>query len=189
VDGIVAFAFPSAKACADSRPRLIPFVTMIERVWAVQSLPDVYRQILEFIIELESELIDSKISTRANGFLSGECNEDSLDVITRHVEVVLRPSAILGTMNQLLKQLQSETLERECGNKAKSILQEDMGISEDEAHAYLRKLSRKSRKPFIEVARQVIDENRKLLITKSFDLPDYPTHNVTRAGGSKTPER
>jgi AmiR/NasT family two-component response regulator len=41
--------------------------------------------------------------------------------------------------------------------RAKPVLQTDRGMSEEEAHAFLRKSSRQSRRRFVDIAKQVIE--------------------------------
>jgi hypothetical protein len=174
VDGILAFEFSNAKMCDVARPRLKRFVPTIERVWVAQWLPDTYREVVESISARETELIDSKIAIRARGFLNQEPGGPSLDALLRHVDSVLRPSSKLRTLRQILRELQDEAEERKWADRAKSILRHAHGFSEEEAHAHLRKLSRNSRRPFAEVAREVIDGKGVIPSPEFSDLLHHP---------------
>lgn len=160
-DGRLAFVFRSREKAGTAQPRLTRLVAAIEKVWAAQSLPQAYRDILERITALETELVDSKIASRAQGVLRGRPDHESVDAIIRHVESVLRPSTVIRTLDQILRELEEEVEERKWTDQAKAILQEAYGMSEDEAHSYLRKLSRQSRRRLADVARQVIEETLK----------------------------
>jgi len=57
-----------------------------------------------------------------------------------------------------VSELEQEIEERRLAGQAKQILQTIQGISEEQSHAQLRLLSRKSRRRLKEVAEQVIRE-------------------------------
>lgn len=108
--------------------------------------------------EMEAELADAKIAARVSGLLSdGAKNGDVIGAIESHVQAVLRPSQFGTMLEQTLRELEEEIAERELAAQAKAVLQGAHGISEEQAHVLLRQISRKSRRPLRQVAREVIE--------------------------------
>jgi hypothetical protein len=151
----VAFAFPSADSAAAARIRLDRIADAIRLLWSAGPV-DAYRNLFQRLAGIEMQLIDSKIADRARGLLSANANDDPSDAIARHVEGVLRPSQARITLEHALAELEEEMEERKLMTEAKRILQMRRGLSEEQAHAELRLVSRKSRKRLKEVALQVI---------------------------------
>jgi AmiR/NasT family two-component response regulator len=110
--------------------------------------------------EMELELADAKIAARVSGLMSdGARNGDVIGAIESQVEGVLQRSSQFGTMlEQTLRELEEEIAERELAARAKAVLQGAYSMSEEQAHLHLRQISRKSRRPVKEVAREVIGE-------------------------------
>jgi AmiR/NasT family two-component response regulator len=69
----------------------------------------------------------------------------------------LRPSHARLSLEQVLTELEEEMEERRLVAEAKRCLQTKRGITEEQAHAELRTVSRKSRKKLKDVALQIID--------------------------------
>jgi len=175
VDGILAFAFSDHEKLDIAESPLKQLASMIERVWEAQSTSDTYREMLEGIITLETELVDSKIISRARGILKDEPDKETVDQIVRHVDSVLRPSRTFRTLRLILEELHSEATERHWTGRAKWLLQRVHGMSEEEAHAYLRTSSRESRKPLLDVARHIVERRCDTQKGESFDLPNQPS--------------
>jgi hypothetical protein len=157
-EGALAFTFASKTESDAAQPRLAHHATAIGRLWGVQSLARAYRTTLQRIIDLEEELIQSKISTIVGGALSGNRDSESADAVIRQVETVLRPSNTLRKLEGILETLSVEVHERSWIDQAKEILNTVSGMTEGEAHSYLRKISRRSRRPLADVARQIVQD-------------------------------
>jgi len=65
-------------------------------------------------------------------------------------------------LEQRLRELEEEIAERKLTTQAKVVLQSAYGMSEEQAHLHLRTISRRSRKPLREIAREVIEEKNSL---------------------------
>jgi hypothetical protein len=151
----IAFAFPSPDSAAAARMRLDRIAASIALLWSAGPA-ETYRDLFERLARIEMQLIDSKIADRVRGLLSENAADDPSDVIARHVEGVLRPSQARTTLEHAVALLEDEMEERKLMSEAKRILQMRRGISEQQAHAELRLVSRKSRRRLKEVALQVI---------------------------------
>jgi AmiR/NasT family two-component response regulator len=115
------------------------------------------------IAEMETALIDAKIAARVSGLLEdGTGGTEAIGAVEDHVEGVLRPSPFAAAIEQTLREVQEEIAERGLMAKAKAMLQRARGMSEHQAHLHLRGVSRKSRKPLREIAREVIEEESRM---------------------------
>lgn len=152
-DGILALVF-------DGREHRKPgsILEAIAAVWTAARRTGQYSQLANELADLEARLMDSKIADRASG-LSGHPDPVSIEAISRHVESVLRPLPARRALEQLSRDLEQEVEERRLANQAKTILRSFHGMSEEEAHAHLRKASRQSRRPLREIAVEVIDRH------------------------------
>jgi AmiR/NasT family two-component response regulator len=65
-------------------------------------------------------------------------------------------------LEQRLPELEEEIAERKLTTQAKVVLQSAYSMSEEQAHLHLRTISRRSRKPLREIAREVIEEKNSL---------------------------
>jgi hypothetical protein len=107
--------------------------------------------------EMEAELMDAKIAARLTGLLEdGARAGDAIGRAEDHVEGVLRPSQFGTMLEQRLRELEEEIAERKLTAQAKAVLQSVYNMSEEQAHLHLRTISRKSRRPLKEVARELI---------------------------------
>jgi hypothetical protein len=107
--------------------------------------------------EMEAELMDAKIAARLSGLVAdGAPDGDAIGTAEDHVEGVLRPSQFGTMLEQRLRELEEKIAERKLTVQAKAVLQSVYTMSEEQAHLHLRTISRKSRKPLKEVAREVI---------------------------------
>ena len=159
VTGIVAFVFRGRAISPTAHAVLERIAGAIEEVWRLSLLPATYARNAARIGELETELADSKIADRARGMLAnGAAPRGGVDTIIRHVESVLRPGQLGTVLGQLNQEFEQEIAERELANRAKAVLQDRYGMSEDQAHVHLRLVSRKSRKRLRDVARDVLEE-------------------------------
>jgi AmiR/NasT family two-component response regulator len=155
---VLAFAFQDRVRPREARPKLDRIAGTIEAVWRAAQVPQRYRQLANQVAELETSLMDSKIADRARGFLLNQGESTRLEVIVRHVEGVLRESSTRRILEQIARELEEEVEERRLARQAKAILQSVQGMSEEDAHAHLRLVSRKSRRRLKDVARDVIQQ-------------------------------
>jgi ANTAR domain len=157
-DGVLAFAFHDHARVRESRPRLDRIAGTIEAVWRATHTVEHYSQIAHHVAELETSLMDAKIADRTLGFLVSRA-QDPIEAIARHVEGVLRETSTRRTLQQISRELEEEVEERRLVGRAKAILQKSQGMSEEEAHAHLRVVSRKSRRRLKDVAGEVIEQH------------------------------
>lgn len=107
--------------------------------------------------EMEAALIDGKIAARAEGLLEEwRLDRDAIAILEAHMEGVLRPSRFATMLEQASRALEEELAERELTTQAKAVLQSKYSMSEEQAHVHLRSMSRKSRRPLKEVARELV---------------------------------
>jgi ANTAR domain len=139
------------------RDRLERIAHAIDRVWRLSRLSECYAREAARIGALEAELADSKIAERAQGLLaSSSPDAEAIETILQHVASVLRPSEIETSLGQFARDLAQQMAERELTSRAKAVLQDRYGLSEEQAHAHLRVVSRTSRKRLRDVAQAVI---------------------------------
>jgi ANTAR domain len=157
-DGVLAFAFNDHARLREARPQLDRIAGTIEAVWRATHTVEQYSQLANHVAEIETSLMDAKIADRTLGFLVTR-GHDPIEAIARHVEGVLRETSTRRTLQQISRQLEEEVEERRLVGRAKAILQKSQQMSEEEAHAHLRVVSRKSRRRLKEVAREVIEQH------------------------------
>jgi hypothetical protein len=157
-DGVLAFAFHDHARLREVRRQLDRIAGTIEAVWRAAHTVEQYSQLANHVAELETSLMDSKIADRTLGFLVTS-GQDPIESIARHVEGVLRETSTRRTLEQISRELEEEVEERRLVGQAKAILQKSQEMSEEEAHAHLRLVSRKSRRRVRDVARDVIGKH------------------------------
>lgn len=152
-EGVFGLAF-------DGPGRSLPpsIVEAIEAVWNAARGMAQYTSLARDVADLEARLLDSKIADRVKGLVEHP-DEDSLHAISRHIESILRPPAGRLMLERLSRDLEQEVEERRLSNRAKTILQSVHGLTEEQAHTHLRRVSRRSRRPMREVAAVVIQEH------------------------------
>jgi hypothetical protein len=160
-DGILAFQFADETRSRRARAQLDPIVASIEAVWSAAETIGRYRELATQVAELETRLMDSRISDRVRGFLRNQGAPIPVDAIVRHVEGVLRPATTTRVLEQMTQDLEEEVEERRLTNRAKAILQSVHGMSEEEAHTHLRQVSRKTRRKLKDVALALIENHRQ----------------------------
>jgi AmiR/NasT family two-component response regulator len=157
-DGVLAFAFQDRARLREARPQLDRIAGTIEAVWRATHTVEHYSQLANHVAELETSLMDAKIADRTLGFLVTR-GQDPIEAIARHVEGVLRETSTRRTLQQISEELEEEVEERRLVGRAKTFLQKSQGMSEEEAHAHLRVVSRKSRRRLKDIAREVIEQH------------------------------
>ncbi len=162
INASVAFAFGTEPEAEQSRPHLDRIAATVQTIWEAGAAAERYSDLIDRVADLETRLMDSKIADRARGFLTNHADSDPATVLARHVDGVLRPTQTRRMLEQILSELEQEVEERQLAARAKQILQTLHGISEEQAHAQLRLVSRKSRMRLKDVAQQVIQEQYPL---------------------------
>jgi AmiR/NasT family two-component response regulator len=157
-DGVLAFAFHDHARLQESRPQLDRIAGTIQAVWQATHTLEHYSQLANHVAELETSLMDAKIADRALGFLVTR-GLDPIEAIARHVGGVLRETSTRRALQQISQELEEELEERRLVGRAKTFLQKSQGMSEEEAHAHLRVLSRKSRRKLKDVAQELIEQH------------------------------
>ena len=158
-DGVLAFTFQDESNSRLVRTELDRIAASIEAIWIAAQTAGRYSELASEVAELEVRLMDSKIADRVRGFLTNRGETSPLDAISRHVEGVLKPVSAGRVLEQLTKELEEEVEERRVTNRAKAILQTVHGMSEEQAHMYLRQTSRKTRKKLKDVAADLIESH------------------------------
>jgi hypothetical protein len=155
-EGIVAFAFNDPGPSPDATTRLNRLVPVIESVWFAAQMTVRYSELASHVADLETQLLDSRISDRVRGYLSDRGDANTFEALVRHVRTVLDPEAAGRTLEKLSQELEEEVEERRLANRAKAILQSVHGMSEGQAHLHLRQTSRKTRRKLKDVAADLI---------------------------------
>jgi hypothetical protein len=159
-EGVLAFVFHNHARFREVRPKLDRVAGIIEAVWRAAHARERYAQLASQVAELELRLMDSKIADRARGLLLNPGESTPVELIVRHVEGVLRERSTRRILEQIAQELEEEVEERRLAGRAKAILQSVQGMSEEDAHAHLRLVSRNSRRRLKDVAREVIGRHR-----------------------------
>lgn len=159
VDRLLAFKFGDSTETPERSAQLDGIVETIASVWGASEAGRRYRRLIERVRELETRLLDSKIADRARGFLLSGGDSGAPEKIARHVDGVLRPTATQHVLEKMVQELELEIEERRIVSLAKGVLQATTGMSEEQAHAYLRSQSRRSRTPLRDVAQRVLEWN------------------------------
>jgi len=158
---IISFVFLNKPIAAETRAQLERIAIQIEAVWRLAEIPQSCATLAARVGELEAELADSKITSRVRGLLDNHADtkfEPSL--IEQHVENVLRANQLKRVLEELARDLEEKIAERSLIAEAKSVLHSLHGMSEQEAHYQLQAISRKSRKPIKQVAREFVEARR-----------------------------
>jgi hypothetical protein len=157
VDGFLAFAFSRPLNAPNASARLDRIVATIAKLWTTAQTAGRYSDLTDRVDELETQLMDWKIGDRARGFLARGTGADPAEAIAKHVEDVLRPTKTRQILEKILHDLEAEIEGRRVITLAKSILQHSAGMTEEQAHAHLQTMSRRSRRRIGDVALEIID--------------------------------
>jgi AmiR/NasT family two-component response regulator len=159
----LSFVFRGKPISDGTRAILKRFADVMEAVRQRDAATQGYARRAARIGEMEAELVDAKISARIIGLLADEVGtKDIIGTIESHVAGVLRPSQFGTMLQETLRDLEEEIAERKLTAQAKAVLQSDTGMSEEQAHLHLRTISRRSRKPMKEIARELIEARSSL---------------------------
>jgi len=156
--GVVVFAFDLVELDVETHETLQRAARIIEQLLVQFRVQELQLQVAARIGQMEAQLADEKIADRVSGLLEHEAvNGNALEMMERHVHSVLSARNLDRVLDELLRDLEQRTEERGLLAQAKTLLQQK-GLSEVEAHAQLRMVSRRNRTRVGEVARQVIQE-------------------------------
>jgi AmiR/NasT family two-component response regulator len=165
--GWLSFVFRGKPVSGKTSGILKRFADLIDSVRRREQAIKTYAEQAARIGEMEAELIDAKIAARVSGLMAdGARNGDAIGTVEDHLAVVLRPSEFGTKLEQRLRELEEEIAERKLAAQAKAVLQRAFSMSEEEAHLHLRTISRKSRRPLKEVARELIEAKNSLWLNQ-----------------------
>lgn len=110
------------------------------------------------ITELEASIAAEKILDRAKGLLREHphLNEHTIELVDRHVAKVLASNQFGQVLQDRLRELEGLVAERNITSRAKTVLQQQLGFTEEKAYLHLRTLSRQRRKRISEIARDIV---------------------------------
>jgi hypothetical protein len=169
VEAMLVFALPDPPRYPESRSRLEEVTEIIGSLWAAGETMISHSDLLQRVSALEAELLDSKIADRVRGMVESGSDFDSLEVIAVHVERVLQQAESKRILEKTLADLEEQVAARRTTALAKTILRSSNSMSEEQAHAYLRTLSRRSRRRLRDVAIDVIEKRGVLSHSKSVE--------------------
>ncbi len=153
--GSLAFVFRAAGVPERAARPLNRLVRTVESIWSLHAAPDRAIDLVTRIARQQAELADLKIADRAQGFLTHP-EPGAGEAMALHVECVLRARRFEALLDQFARELEDQIEERKVISRAKSLLQDTHGLTEEEAHAQLRLSSRRSRRRLVDVAQQLI---------------------------------
>lgn len=160
-EGMLVFVFPSASVAEAGRQKLETLDPVFQSLWSAQCSRLSYINVVEGIAELEARVLESKITHRARGLLASNAQGDIIETIAQHIHTVLHSASTGELLQRIRVEFQDELKERSVLAEAKAILQGTHGMSEEQAHIHLRRLSRRSRKRIQSVAQDVIENDGK----------------------------
>lgn len=162
---ILAFASEDKKNEAKSvLKRIVPLFESLAKFVGEQTRQV---QLANKISELESGIAAEKILDRAKGLLREhpQLNETTIELVDRHVAKVLASSQFSQTLQDRLRELEGLVAERDITSRAKAVLQEQLGYTEEKAYLHLRTISRQRRKRISEIAREIVENNQSAKLT------------------------
>jgi AmiR/NasT family two-component response regulator len=152
--GSLVFVFRGDEIAEDKLSILIRFAAIIE---AVQALPHTTATLAAKVGTLDAELAGIKIAERTRGILTGGTPEpETIETLASHVEKVLDGRQLGSVLEQLLPDLEDQVETRRIVIRAKALLENRHGMSEEQAYFHLRVKSRASRRRLSEVARELL---------------------------------
>lgn len=153
--GKLVYLFREADVSRGDREILEQASRTVEAIWSLFDRSEALVQMARRVARLQAEVADLKIAERARGFVQNR-RPNAIGIISHHVDNVLRAQRLPGLLEDLAHDLEHELAERALISRAKDLLQNSHGISEDQAYALLRSNSRKSRRKIGAVARQLV---------------------------------
>ena len=121
-------------------------------------------RLAEQAIELEWRLLEEKVADRAWGLVTPhEASEGGLQALDTHLVGLFGSLTIKPLLVERIHDLETRIAERNVVARAKELLRSQIGISEAQAYARLRALSRSSRRRIGEVALELLTRSDVLL--------------------------
>ena len=156
--GQIAFVFRSQPP-EPVRVRLEQTAGTLEAIWKLSETPSRLLQLTTRVSRLQGELADLKIADRVRGFLDQPV-PNATEIIAEHVAACSQARRLEALLEQKVRDLEAERLDRELVSEAKLLLRNAYGLSEEQAYNRLRSTSRRSRQRLGEVARRFIETAR-----------------------------
>lgn len=127
-------------------------LTRTEQEASIESL-------LKEAASLQLELADWKIAERTTGLLTdGATGADALQIVREHISRVLQSCETAAEIEQRVASIREELASRHDISAAKTILQRNHGMTEQQAYLHLQRSSRRARRPLAEIAGEVVAE-------------------------------
>lgn len=159
ISAVLILVFASEKDRDAAKPILRRIVPLFESLAKFVSEQSRQVKLASKISELESGIAAEKILDRAKGLLREhpDLNEGTIELVDRHVAKVLASSQFSQSLQDRLRELEGLVAERDITSRAKVVLQEQLGYTEEKAYLHLRTISRQRRKRISEIAREIVD--------------------------------
>jgi signal transduction protein with GAF and PtsI domain len=156
--GLLNFGWRSATELEESRRRAAEEIAAsVASVLLRSKQASLTIHLANRLHELQAELADGKITDRARGILLEDSRRFDLGGLMRqHVDRVLEGTNGVDLLAQHVAKLEAEVGNRRIINRAKQFLQEKLQLSEEQAYLRLRNTSRKSRRPLLDIAGEVL---------------------------------
>lgn len=154
--GFITFVFRGQEVPEAASPILERLARTLESIWQSLVTPETVTQLVARIRRLQASLADLRFADQARGFLIRP-EPGAGEMMASEVERVLGVGRLEGFLEQLACALDEQLGERKVISQAKNLLQRNYGLSEGEAHARLRRSSRRSRRRLGDVAQMVIE--------------------------------
>lgn len=154
--GLITFLFRGLEVPEAAPPILKRLALTLESIWQSFVTTETVMQQVARIRRLQASLADLRFADQARGLLITPEPRAS-EVMALQVERVLGASRLEVCLGQLARELEDQLDQRKLITQAKNFLQRNYGLSEGEAHARLRRRSRRSRRRLGDVAQMVIE--------------------------------
>jgi AmiR/NasT family two-component response regulator len=158
ISAVLILVFDNEKAKNEAKPVLRRIVPLFETLAHFVNSGTRQVKLAAKISELEASIAAEKIMDRARGLLKEhpQLNETTIERVDRHVAKVLASLQFSQDLEGRLRDLEGRAAERDLAARAKVMLQERRGLSEEEAYLHIRTISRQQRKRIAEVAREIL---------------------------------
>ncbi len=155
--GALSFVFRGEAISDQARALTTQFATAADAIWRNWSSAGVYARSVNRIAELEAKLADSKISDRARGLLESALPpSEAVEMISQYIDNALRSNQLGRALDELARDAEYDLAGYQLVRRAKALLRSRGGMSEEQAHLYLRYASRSSRRRLPEVAAEIL---------------------------------
>jgi len=158
ISAVLILVFQSESEKHSAKPVLRKIVPLFETLARFVNTSTRQVKLATKISELEAGIATEKILDRARGLLKEhpELNEATIERVDRHVAKVLESLQFSQVLEARLRELEDLAAERDLTARAKAVLQEKLGLSEEAAYLHIRTISRKQRKRISEIAQEIL---------------------------------